>query len=114
MQFYSHKNECIECGKSFTEFRSSSSPPRRKKCPSCNSNKRKGKVFSLEGEEGRRCKDCVNFKKWSGVKLSEPYYGRCGLGYTPDDEDEFALNGELYGLVYIEDVCDDFQPLEED
>jgi DNA-directed RNA polymerase subunit RPC12/RpoP len=110
MIFYSYKIECTECGKNFTEFRTEVKNGRRKRCPSCKS---VGSPVRTDGEAGKQCGDCVNFKPYSDKLTRSQWWGTCSLGNVSPEESDMSLDGEEYGLVYFEEVCPSFAKAQE-
>jgi hypothetical protein len=107
MMFFALDLKCYNCGVSFKEF--SQNPVRiaKRLCKNC---KVVDKVVDLGGDDNASCGKCVNFKKYhdKGLGLTNNFWGKCGKGHSLPNEGEYALNSKPLGLVYFEDVCDEF------
>jgi endogenous inhibitor of DNA gyrase (YacG/DUF329 family) len=107
MMFFAHDVKCHKCGVSFKSFSENSSRPVRPVCSSC---KKVEKVIDLGGDENLSCGSCIHFKKFydKNLGMTNNFWGRCSKGYVLSNESEYALGNEVLGLVYFEDVCEDF------
>ena len=97
MMKYECKLKCPECGKQYTMLRLEPFKKQRKRvCNECRENKKK--VLVCKGTKTKKCGLCKNYKDKS------KWWSSCSLGYKADDYEEEPL-----GLVYYEDVCNDFE-----
>jgi hypothetical protein len=106
MKFYSYKFECVECNKTFTEFRADIRKVSRKKCSAC---KTQHKVVEFGGEDGQGCGSCIHYSAYRDDSFATPYWGKCGLNHALKNDDEYNVCGQYPGLVGYEDTCDDYE-----
>jgi hypothetical protein len=103
-----YKMECPSCSKSFVESRENPYVKQRrvKVCEECRVS-RSSKVVDQGGFPGIGCGACMHF-----LELRNGW-GQCALGHYNPNEEDYAVGGEVYRLVYIEDICNDREVHEE-
>lgn len=106
-EVFTYVFNCVKCNTQFKELKihQYKKVHKNKICPGC---KKKGDgnwVKDNEGEEGRRCGDCKHF---AAMKEHGECWGNCLLGHKLENEADYAVDGEVFELVYFEDVCPDF------
>lgn len=90
------------CGREFKEERDTPylRKPVRKLCKYCSKGAKAAWVEDQGGFASGGCGTCIHFVE------AHHGWGTCGLGHENELESEYTV-GEVYGLVYEEDVCPD-------
>jgi DNA-directed RNA polymerase subunit RPC12/RpoP len=107
-EVFTYVFSCSTCGKSFKQLKTKMYQKVHRANKICQTCKKKSIVWVIDngGEEGKRCKDCKSFCPWNP---KEDGWGTCSKGHVLLEEKEYAEDGQVYGLVYFEDICPDFE-----
>ena len=106
---FTYSHICPRCGETFESTRKKPylKPRVTKVCATCKEEKNAGDIAIEFGGQGceQRCETCVHF----GVDVDRPvnqFWQACG-------QRKWSVDGEGF-LVYFEDLCEEYEPYEDD